>query len=160
MVLRGLNVWIPSQGALRFSESVQAYPFGIPGYHKECRYNNPNEKLQERLIFILKGWYNCGDFPNSQLAKQNNSLPTSPPSKSAMFVTLTTTDGGRLTGPSSIVLTRNSTSPVVTTQLGSFASSALASERRKCFSAFGDGLLCCRGSLKNKPRRWRQRERH
>ena len=133
----------------------------------ECQCNNPNEKLQERLIFVLKRWYNCGDFPNSQLAEQNNRLHTSPPSKPlAMFVTLTTTDGGRSTGPSNIVLTRKSKSPEDTTQLGSFASSALASDKEEMFLNFGDGLLCCRGHyvIKSRsltrPRRRRRRERH
>lgn len=52
--------------------------------------------------------------------------------KVAMFVKLTITDEGSSSGPFKLVLTRKSTSPVVTTQLGSPVS--LASDKKENIS--------------------------
>ena len=54
---------------------------------------------------------------------------------------------GRSTAPSKLVLTRNSTSPTLITQLGSFGSPALSSNKEIYLSTFGVRPLYCRGRL-------------
>ena len=67
-----------------------------------------------------------------KLSKTTASPHSLSPMKIAMFVKLTKMIGGSSSGPPTLVLTRKSTSPVVTMQLGSPAS--LASDKKENIS--------------------------